>query len=155
MRREWEKGISLGYQAVALEPSGADVHNFLGFVLYFADKPEEAIPVFKKAIRLNPITPAWYLHGIALAFRMLGQYDKGIKYSEEAAKRSPGYFLAHLHLSGCYMLAGREEEARAEAKEVLRLNPSFSLDKWEKTLALKNLEEKKRFIDSLRKAGLR
>jgi hypothetical protein len=40
--------------------------------------------------------------------------------------------LAHLNLVAAYNIAGREEEALAEAAEVLRADPKFSLEKYEK-----------------------
>ena len=49
---------------------------------------------------------------------------------------------------------GREEEARAEAMEILKIDPKFSLAYLEKRLPYKNQEDLKLVIDSLRKAGL-
>jgi len=155
LKRDWEKGISLGYQAIELEPNGANSHYHLGMGLNFADRSEEAIPILKKAIRLNPVASGLYVHHIAIAYRMMEQYDKAVEYGEKAVQRSPNYHFAHLNLAACYLLAGREEEARAEAKEVIRLNPGFSLDKFAKTVPLKNQEELKRFIASLRRSGLK
>jgi len=51
---------------------------------------------------------------------------------------------------------GREKEARAEAEEVLKLNPKFSLEGYAKMLLMyKNQAQINRFIDALRKAGLK
>mgnify|MGYP000070507695 CR=1 FL=1 len=50
---------------------------------------------------------------------------------------------------------GREEEARAEADEVLRIGPKFSLEYWAKTIPYKNQADKDRLIGTLRKAGLK
>jgi adenylate cyclase len=155
LKRDWEKGISLGYQAIELEPNGANSHYHLGMGLNFADRSEEAIPILKKAIRLNPVASGLYVHHIAIAYRMMEQYDKAVEYGEKAVQRSPNYHFAHLNLAACYLLAGREEEARAEAKEVIRLNPGFSLVKFAKTVPLKNQEELKRFIAALRRSGLK
>ncbi len=55
-------------------------------------------------------------------------------------------------LTVIYSLSGRDEEARIEAAEVLRINPKFSLEKWEKKVVG---PDKERFIDALRKAGLK
>ena len=52
-------------------------------------------------------------------------------------------------------MMGREKEARAEAAEVLRINPKFSLDSWGKTLPFKHQSEADKYIDALRKAGLK
>jgi len=50
---------------------------------------------------------------------------------------------------------GKEKEAHAEAKEVLRLNPRFSLEGLGKNLPYKNQDQIDRFIEALRKAGLK
>jgi class 3 adenylate cyclase len=50
---------------------------------------------------------------------------------------------------------GRVEEARAQAEEVMRLNPKFSLDRWARTTRLKDPAEVERFFEGLRKAGLK
>ncbi len=51
-------------------------------------------------------------------------------------------------------MSGREEEARAEAAEVLRISPKFTLEKWEKRVRFKYEEDKERAMSALRKAGL-
>jgi hypothetical protein len=55
-------------------------------------------------------------------------------------------------------MMGRENEAHAEAAEVLRINPKFSLDYYVKTSVLsprKDPSGRDRYIDALRKAGLK
>jgi len=49
----------------------------------------------------------------------------------------------------------RDEEARAEAEEILRLNPKFSLESYAKTIPHKNQAQIDRYINALRKAGLK
>jgi adenylate cyclase len=53
-----------------------------------------------------------------------------------------------------YSWSGRDNEARAEANEVLKINPKFNLKDWEKRLRYKNKDDQERFITGLRKAGL-
>jgi len=134
LKRDWEKGIALLYQWVELEPNRAEAQMGLGLGLSFAGRPEEAIPICKKAMRLNPIPPAPYFNSMAIAYRMVGQYDKAIEYLEKGTQRYPNHIFSHLNLSACYILAGREQEAYTEAKEVLRLKPKFSVDRFAKTL---------------------
>ena len=51
---------------------------------------------------------------------------------------------------------GREKEARAEAEEVLRINPKFSLIRFANTaLAYKDQSENDKVINAMRKAGLK
>jgi adenylate cyclase len=154
LMRDYDKGIEAGQKAVDLEPNGADSHAFLGMGLQFADRPEEAIKILKKAIRLNPMPQAWYLHNLATAYRNMGRYDEAIGWAKKAVDRQPSNLLSHLVLASCYSLVGREEDAKAEAEKVLRINPKFSLERLAKTSPQKNPEAKRRFIDSLQKAGL-
>jgi len=44
------------------------------------------------------------------------------------------------------MYAGRDQEARAEASEVLRINPKFSLDYYEKHAAFKDQTAKDKIL---------
>ena len=60
-------------------------------------------------------------------------------------------FLSRLMMTVVYSMSGREEDARAEAAEVLRINPKFSVEKFEKRA---KGEDKETFIGALRKAGL-
>jgi adenylate cyclase len=155
LMRNYEKGIEEGQRAVDLEPNGADCHAYLGMGLRFADRPEEAIKILKKAIRLNPMPQAWYLHNLAMAYRNMGRYDEAVAWAKKAVERQSSSVLAHLVLASCYSLAGREEEAQVEATQVLRIDPKFSLERYAKTTPQKNPEMKKSLIDSLRKAGLK
>jgi adenylate cyclase len=50
---------------------------------------------------------------------------------------------------------GHLDEARAEAAEVLRLDPKYTIDRTQRRLALfKRTEDVEHFLDGLRKAGL-
>jgi hypothetical protein len=60
-----------------------------------------------------------------------------------------------LGLAVLFVLLGREEEARAEAREVLRIHPKFSLDHFAKTLGYKDQSIVDQRVESLRKAGLK
>ena len=101
MRREWERGVKLLKQAVELEPNGADANYFLGLGLSYSGRPEEGLQNLKKAIRLDPIASPYYLNGIAIAYRMIGNYDKAIEYLEKSTRQYPNYLFSHLNLSAC------------------------------------------------------
>jgi len=69
---------------------------------------------------------------------------------------SPNYHRAHIRLAISYSLTGQEEKAHAEAKEVLRINPEFSVDGFAKSdLRGYKRDQKDIIINALRKAGLK
>ena len=155
MKRDYDKAIAEGEKAVALDPGGAEAHALLGMDLNYADRPKEAIPLFEKAIRLNPFGPTSYFLNYGTSYRMMGQYQEAITQYKKALRIAPNNIIAHIALAGTYSLLGRDEEARAEAEEVLRLNPKFSLESYAKMLPFKNQAQIDRFIEALRKAGLK
>jgi hypothetical protein len=57
--------------------------------------------------------------------------------------------------TACYAALEREEEAHAEASEVLRLVPKFSVKKYAKRLAIKDNAVKDRIIAAFHEDGLK
>jgi TolB-like protein/Tfp pilus assembly protein PilF len=156
IKRQHEKAIEEGEKAIALDPNSADGYAmFGGQVLVFSGKPEEGVLSVEKAIRLNPIAPSYYFHMLGMAYRETGRYEESITACKKAIKRQPSNLFAHLILASTYSLLDRKEEARAAAAEVLRINPKFSLDYFAKTRPHIDPANTARFIDALRKAGLK
>ena len=54
----------------------------------------------------------------------------------------------------CAAQSGQLEEARAEAAEVLRLNPAFTIESFKRLLVYKDPTDLEHRIDGARKAGL-
>jgi adenylate cyclase len=126
----------------------------IGYVLVFVGRYEEAVQYLKKAIRHDPKSPTFYYLGLGHAYRGLEQYDNAIAAYNKALERDPDYFMANVFLTATYYLAGREEEARAEAAEVLRLQPKFSVARLAKILPYQDKDYLNRTLESMRKAGL-
>jgi adenylate cyclase len=68
----------------------------------------------------------------------------------------PDYAYPHINLIASYSLADRMEDARAEAAQVLRINPKFSLQALAEN-GFYNFKkaDKEGLINALRKAGLK
>ena len=155
MKRQHDRAIAEAEKAVALDPNSADAHGWLGNVLNFAGRPEEAIFALERAIRLNPNSPSWYLHMLGMAYRETGRYEESITACKKALQRQPTNIYAHLVLAATYSLLNRQEEARAAGAEALRISPKFSLDYLAKSRPHIDPANTARFIEALRKAGLK
>ena len=155
MSRQHDKGIAECEKAVTLDPNYAQGYFYLGTVLRYAGRPEEAIPMYKTAIRLDPIPQVNYLAGLTNTYCLIGQYEDAISIGKKAIHLAPDYLIAHAFLAAAYSLSERNEEARAEAAEVIRLNPNFLVESWKRTLPFKNRADLELVIGALRKAGLK
>ena len=157
-KREYEKGIAEGERAVALYPGGATVLVSYAQSLNFGGRSEEAIPLFQKAIRLNPNAVGSYYNyyqNLGVAFMLTGRFEEAVSAHKKAIQRTPNFLWSHMMLTATYSMMGRDEEARAEAAEVLRINPKFSADFFAKTSVIKDQSAKDKIFNALRKAGLK
>lgn len=72
-----------------------------------------------------------------------------------AVQENPKWPAPHVDLAAIYASLGREEEMRAEAAEILRLKPGFSVKRYLETVSLpKDPEFARNQREMLRKAGL-
>ena len=152
--RHYEKGRNEGKRGFELEPNSSDVVMGYAAILTTLGENQEAIPLFKRAIRLNPIPPSAYMRVFAIALRDSGQFDEAILQANKATEQSPNDLIAWVVLTSSYSQAGHISEAREAAKEILRIDPKFSVARWQKKSILKDRVAVKRSSDALRKAGL-
>jgi len=138
MIRQYDNAVAEAERGIDLDPNVADIYGWSGIIYRYVGRWKDAITAYEKAIRLNPIPPDFYLQGLGLAYAWTGRYEEGIKALKRAIQNAPDSPYGHLFAAAAYSMAGRDEEARAAAGEVLRLNPKFSLEKWGKSLKYKN-----------------
>ena len=151
-KREYDKAIAEGERAVALDPS---TYTAYACALLVACRYKEAIVMFQKAIRLNPnamsVTFVYFGHALMMA----GRLEEAVSTFKKTIQRTPDNILPHYGLVATYSLMGQEKEARAEAEEVLRMNPKFSTDFYAKTFVYKDQSEMDKVVNAMRKAGLK
>ncbi len=68
--------------------------------------------------------------------------------------RNPDTDMSRALLAASYGQMGMIEEAREAWRELLRVNPDYSVEQRRKVLPYKNPEDFERFVEGLRKAGL-
>jgi adenylate cyclase len=142
-----EKALEQAEKAVELDPNSSEAHYGMGKVLTFADRDEEAISEYKKAIRLNPFPPNSYFWSLGLSYAGIGHYEEAIEWCEKAIRQEPESLMARVMMTVVYSLSGRDDDARAEAAEVLRINPNFSLERFARRAGPE-------LVEALRKSGL-
>ena len=154
MTRQHDKALAQAEKAVALNPNSSWAQFMVGKALSFAGRWEESIPEYKRSIRLNPIPPNNHFWSLGLSYAYMGQYEEAITWCEKAVRQEPDDLLARIIMTVVYSWSGRDEQARAEATEVLRIQPKFTLKGFEKKLTYKREEDREKFLGALRKAGL-
>jgi adenylate cyclase len=155
LRKEHEKAIDELKRAIVINPNNADAYNDLGTVYYFSDRPYEGIDYLNKAIKLNPLPPTIYFANLGFAYSFHEDYEKALEALKKAVEIEPNNIFAHIGLAVTYALIGNEEKAKIEAKEVLNINPNYSIEVFTKTMPFKNPLTINWLAEYLRKAGLK
>jgi adenylate cyclase len=85
----------------------------------------------------------------------LKEYSEALPLLREFASRAQNVSLGHIWLAANLAQLGRLDEARAEAAEVLRIDPKYTIDGTQRRSSLfKRSEDAAHLFDGLRKAGL-
>jgi adenylate cyclase len=160
-QKRYKEAIAEGKKATELGPTNAHAYLFLAVTMYTVGRFDDAIALVKRAMRVHPYYPAYYLTWLGAAYRMTGRYEDALTVYKQLLDRSlkgeyPAYG-AHLFLAEVYAELGQDEKARTHAAEVLRLNPEFSLNRISKvtTYGYKDPAHLERRVNALRKAGLK
>ncbi|HXX11381.1 MAG TPA: adenylate/guanylate cyclase domain-containing protein [Burkholderiales bacterium] len=155
LAKQQDLGVAELEKAVSLNPNFSWAYAMLALGLNYTGHPDEAVGVAKKAIRLDPKCEAWVAFPLGASYYWLRRYDDAIAALQDAMHRNPKYLPSHLSLAAIYAETGREKEARAEAEEVLRLNPAWNLARWRARIPIKNRADVDRVEAALRNAGLK
>jgi adenylate cyclase len=154
MQRQYEKAIAAAERQLELSPSGVIAYQTMASALGWSGRYSEAIPFAEQAIRLDPYPSAVTFRQLARCYRNVGRYEEAVTAYKKALQKNPDDIFSHINLAWTYIKMSREEEARAEAKEVIRINPKFSLANYAKSIHSKDQASADEYIEGLRKAGL-
>jgi TolB-like protein/DNA-binding winged helix-turn-helix (wHTH) protein/Tfp pilus assembly protein PilF len=154
-KRQYDEAVAEAERAISLDPNSSLGYVALADIMDLSGKPTEAIGLAEKAMRLDPRNREGYLFEEGWSYTQMGRYADAIPILKRHLARYPNNTAAHSVLVVDYTELDREDEARAEAAEVLRISPHFSLDKWMRISPQKDQTVRNRSYADLRKAGLK
>jgi tetratricopeptide (TPR) repeat protein len=85
----------------------------------------------------------------------MGRYEEAIPFFNTNLMHYPNDMWAHYGLVTAYSELNREKEARAEAAEILRISPHFSVEVSKERSPFRDQALAARWRDDLLKAGLK
>jgi TolB-like protein/Flp pilus assembly protein TadD len=166
----WSGGLSLAYlakeveagaayidRALVLTPNLAASWNASGWVRMYLGESASAVEHFERAMRLSPLDPLTYFAftGMAFAHAFAGRYDEAISWATKALHEQPNWATALRVAASANALSDRMVEARAAMACLREVDPALRLGNLDRVAPpFRRAEDRVRFIESLRKAGL-
>ena len=151
---EHEAAMASIEKSVQMAPNHATNIGVSAAILNKCGQPEKAIERIRKAMRLSPVYPSWNLAILGQAYRLAGLVDAAIETYGEMIGRNPDALEAYIALSEIYGANGQKQKAMDSAREVLKINPDFSIKTYVNDLAYRDPAENLRIAEGLRHAGL-
>ena len=155
LARAHDQAIAAGERSVALNPNHADNVANLGCTYAVSGRLGEAITAMRRAVRLCPTYPAWYLNILGYAHYQSGEHGEAERVLRLALQREPADTQCRVLLAAVHHACGRAEDAREEAREARRHEPGFRLKQLEdRMIIVKDRETVARLLAMLRGLGL-
>lgn len=118
-----EKAEDLARQSIGLAPGLAQAHAYLGMILMFRRRFDDAVSETELALSLNPSYSDWR---IATVYGLACQFEKGLEAARAHMRLNPFYVnMAPGWLGACLHMLHRHEEALSPLLESASLAPNM------------------------------
>src|SRR5216684_4234647 len=155
-KRRYDESAAEVERAIALLAPGSAFGNFwVAFTLSRSGKPAESLTYVEKAERLDPQGRGLYEFERGNDYVLLGRYQEADAVLRAHLVSYPNNLTGHQELAVAYIELNLREEARAQAAEVMRISPHFSIEGQKKINALKDQSVTEHWAADWRKAGLK
>jgi TolB-like protein len=145
-------------KSVELSPSFALGYAGLGYALACGGQPESGLQALEEAHRLSPRDPFLAIYAPTvryMALFALQRYEETIAVCRATTASHPHHAGAWRLMTVSLGLLGRVDEAKDALAHTLTLQPDLSSAHVEINTVYANPEDRSRFLEGLRKAGLK
>ena len=150
-----DQGIAEYEGALALDPNLAAAHGDIGLAKIIVGRSEETGAHENEALRLSPRDSfAWlWLHFAGAAKLNLGAEEEAVALFRRSIENNRTIPLTHFFLAATLANLGKLEEAQAEAKAGLALDPGVSIGRFRSSGQF-DYPNGERLMEGMRKAGV-
>lgn len=142
-------------RALAIDPNAAWAWSRLAWLDNYADRPDQAIEKFERALRLSPLDPANFNNhvGIGSAHEVAERYDEAAAMYRRGLEEQPHALWIYRNLASSLAGAGRMAEAREAYTQVMRAYPNLTAARYRRAMVFSSTALD-RMVANLQKLGL-
>jgi adenylate cyclase len=154
--RHFQPAVNQLSEAINRNPSFAIAHMLMSGTYGYGGKPDEGMRHIEIAMRLSPrdsFQPA-NLSNIGTCHFMAGRYSEATEFQRRAVQLRPHFGTAWRSLAASAGMAGHIAMAASALSSALRLQPNLTLEWIETYHPIVRQEDRARYAEGLRRAGL-
>lgn len=153
--RRSDRAIAEFQEAIKLNPSFAAAHVLLGQMYLYGGRPEEAIELAEKGIRLSPTDPRLFiwLPALAGAHYQLRNYDRAVEIGRRSWTLNRNWPAGLRYVVAGLAELGRIAEAQAPLAELKQLNADLAFVEGNLRRLFTHQAAVDHIVGGLRKAG--
>lgn len=140
--------------ALSVTPDSGIALFIVADVALAAGRPQEAVPVLERAIRLDPAWSHQHLQFLGVAHFLMGNYETAALVFGERLVMMPGTDIGRAWLAASLGHIGRLDEARKIWAELMQIDPGFDIETRLARFGFLRPEDPARVMAGLAKAGL-
>jgi class 3 adenylate cyclase/TolB-like protein len=149
-----DEALALSEEAVSVRTSCPVARAVQSNVLHFNGQHDRAIKNLKTAVKHARIYPPWMANVLSASYRDSGQIAPSVAVANESLRLDPENLDAHVLLCTDYSMSNSADDARRVAREILSIEPSFSISAYAETQPYKDRKTLRGIVGALRDAGL-
>ncbi|MCL5779259.1 hypothetical protein M1105_20075 [Limibaculum sp. FT325] len=156
LTRDLDLGLGHLRDALALNPSAARTHDFLGWLLLYAGRPADALDHFLQSMELSPIDDFAFraLTGQAFALLFLDRPAEAVATGRRARSANPRFTVCHRVLAPALVAVGDIEGARAVVDDLRSRHPDLTVARFTAETRFADPRCREVLFDGLCRAGL-
>jgi TolB-like protein len=130
LTRDHDAALGVLDRALAMNGNSALAFGFSALVSAHSERDARAVAHALKALRLSPLDDPLNYHpycALALTHLFAGRFTDAVAYAKLTIRANPGFSVAHAYLVAAHVRLGEIDAARAAARRLLEVAPSFSI----------------------------
>jgi TolB-like protein len=123
-------------QALALSNSNFFALCSSALALSWMGTPDVAVDRANRALRLSPFDPLNYLsyNALAISYLHMRQFGEAYEVASRSVQINPRFSVSRAFLTAALARLGRNAEAESEARQLLAIDPGFSVKRFSVTV---------------------
>lgn len=151
IRRDFDRAQYHQEHALSLNPNDPRILAQKGHLLTWLGAPIEGIAWVERALRIDPALPNDYYVKSLIVLHAARRYADAVQAFSRVPR--PQYFT-HAHMAACLGELAETAKSRVHVAEVLRLRPSFSVERYASTLPFRSEVDRDHVRVGMLKSGL-